>query len=295
MIDPGAKSLVTYAQNREDVILRAFFYDTDKGFYVDVGANHPTSDSVTKMFYDMGWRGINIEPIKELHKKFRKDRPEDINLAVGVSNEFGELEFTEFETHGISTFSADTAKEYAKDEKVKKSYTVKVDTLASILEGQEFDSIQFLKIDIEGYEYEALEGNDWDKYRPEVICIEANHVERDWRPILTDNGYSLAYFDGLNEYYVEEKSKHRAELFRESFPKILVDAPIIEMPWQKVIDRLTEQLENVQAALDSQTEVSQRLEKELHIHQGEIANLKQTHAQELEEANKGFMDKFRNK
>ena len=43
--------LVSYAQNREDVILNGYFVDMKKpGFYVDIGANHPIEDSVTKFF-----------------------------------------------------------------------------------------------------------------------------------------------------------------------------------------------------------------------------------------------------
>jgi hypothetical protein len=54
--------LVSYAQNREDILLRAFFDPKEVGFYVDVGAYDPDDDSVTRLFYDRGWRGINIEP-----------------------------------------------------------------------------------------------------------------------------------------------------------------------------------------------------------------------------------------
>jgi hypothetical protein len=36
-----------------------------------------------------------------------------------------------------------------------------------------------LKVDVEGLEYEVLIGNDWSKYRPEVICVEANHIDTD--------------------------------------------------------------------------------------------------------------------
>ena len=54
--------MVSYAQNHEDVLLRRVFPDEPNGFYIDVGANDPVRDSVTKHFYDRGWHGINIEP-----------------------------------------------------------------------------------------------------------------------------------------------------------------------------------------------------------------------------------------
>ncbi len=55
--------MVSYAQNGEDVVLARVFGDRRAGFYVDVGAGHPVVDSVTKHFYDLGWRGINVEPL----------------------------------------------------------------------------------------------------------------------------------------------------------------------------------------------------------------------------------------
>lgn len=54
--------IISYAQNFEDVMLWRALGHIEKGFYVDVGAGDPKLESVTKLFYDMGWNGINIEP-----------------------------------------------------------------------------------------------------------------------------------------------------------------------------------------------------------------------------------------
>ena len=77
--------LISYAQNREDVYINWLLSGKNKGFYVDVGANDPVHDSVTKFFYDRGWSGINIEPINEHYKNLTKERPRDINLQIGVA------------------------------------------------------------------------------------------------------------------------------------------------------------------------------------------------------------------
>ena len=84
-----------------------------------------------------------------------------------------------------------------------------------------------MKVDVEGYEYEVLEGNDWKRFRPEVICIESNHIqEKDWRPLLNKAQYSLIYNDGLNDYYVARESGKRAKHF--SYPEAMIlDKPII--------------------------------------------------------------------
>ncbi len=71
-------TIITYAQYNEDIILKALLYDVKKGFYVDVGANDPDDDSVTKLFYQNGWNGINIEPIESLHKELIRSRPKHL-------------------------------------------------------------------------------------------------------------------------------------------------------------------------------------------------------------------------
>ena len=64
----------------EDVILFYIFQHVKNGFYIDFGGYHPENYSVTKFFYDLGWNGINIEPVPEFYELFVKNRPREINL-----------------------------------------------------------------------------------------------------------------------------------------------------------------------------------------------------------------------
>ncbi len=199
---------ISYAQNREDIILDYFFKDVSRGFYVDVGAGHPEEDSVTKLFYDKGWRGINIEPIKRVYNLIQKSRPRDTNLNIGLSDKKGKLLFREYENYGQSTFTVDMKEEYQSSLGIMnkyEDYEVQVDTLANVLNQQEVKHINFLKIDVEGLENEVLEGNDWRRYRPDVLCVEANHIFKDWRPLLSTNGYTKVFNDGLNDYYLAKE------------------------------------------------------------------------------------------
>ena len=81
--------MISYAQNSEDVVLMRAFADETNGFYIDVGAWDPVADSVTKVFYDGGWRGINIEPQPARCKLFEKERQRDTNLNVAISDAEG--------------------------------------------------------------------------------------------------------------------------------------------------------------------------------------------------------------
>jgi FkbM family methyltransferase len=207
---PHLAKKVFYSQNREDLILEAFFPDVEKGFYVDVGGYDPDVDSVTKLFYEKGWHGINVEPQPDRFKTFKKRRPKDINLNIGISNVQSNLTLRSYENQGLSTFSEKMQAEYAgsKDEGTQKytDITIEVKTLKEVFSEHKVKQIHFMKVDVEGLEYEVLEGNDWSKYRPEVVCIESNHIVKDWRGLLKDNGYSLVFNDGLNDYYTDKKT-----------------------------------------------------------------------------------------
>lgn len=176
-------------------------HDIKKGFYVDVGANNPDIDSVTKFFYERGWHGINIEPINSLYKELVKRRGRDININVGVSSTAGTLKLREFTKglHGWSTFDAELQAERANQP--HKDYEVKTAPLSELFAAYKVKTIDFLKIDVEGLEYEVLKSNDWAIYRPKVIMIE--NSEPRCIAFIEDNGYKNVFYDGLNTYFVE--------------------------------------------------------------------------------------------
>lgn len=221
---------ISYAQNREDVIINAFFPDIEKGVYLDVGANDPEDDSVTKIFYDKGWAGINIEPSPRLNQKLAVARKRDKNILVGIATKKEKLKFREYDNHGLSTFSTEMKQQYEKapDEKTSKyiEYEVDVRPLRDVLKEAKAGHIHFMKVDVEGFEYEVLASNDWEKYRPELICIEANHIIKDWHTILDKAKYELVFNDGLNEYFLSYEASKRKELF-DYAQSIVLDKPII--------------------------------------------------------------------
>ncbi len=194
---------VSYAQYGEDILLSALLNEVTHGFYVDVGANYESRDSVTKYFYKNGWSGINIEPIPRLFNDLEKKRKRDINLNIGVSRKRQTLLFREFESHGHSTFSKEVAE--GEPAPALTEYEIQTEPLSDIFKRYKVTTIHFLKIDVEGLEYDVVSSNKWDKYRPYIVCIESNHVSKDWRPLLNQAGYKLFIADGLNEYYVAQE------------------------------------------------------------------------------------------
>ena len=237
------KYIISYAQNREDMVLRSFFPDVENGFYIDIGANDPEADSVTKIFYDAGWRGINVEPNKKLYRKLLKKRPYDTNLNIGIGSFEAKNKLRVYENHGLSTFSKDMQKAYSNDSNYKtKNYVdqeiqiIKLDKLFNDFVPEK-TTVHFMKIDVEGYEYEVIEGNNWAIYRPEIICIEANHIFNNWKNILLKNNYKSIFNDGLNEYFLRNESIYRSKYFNyaETF---LLNKPIISSGIARQLTRI---------------------------------------------------------
>ncbi len=194
-------TMISYAQDGEDVMLRRLFPADHIGFYLDIGANDPVVDSVTNHFYDRGWRGINVEPITNLFERLQSARPRDINLNVGLSDQVGHLTFHEsMDIPGWSTFSRDLANSYQNRGMTLRESLIPVTTLARICEEHVTKPIDFLKVDVEGFEREILAGADWSRWRPRVVIVEDAWPER-WEHLLFDNGYILAHRSQMNRFY----------------------------------------------------------------------------------------------
>jgi FkbM family methyltransferase len=205
-------TFISYAQNSEDVLLWRALGHVKNGYYIDVGANDPVEHSVTKAFYDAGWSGISIEPLPAFHQSFLNERPRDVNLAVAAGAVDGELTLYDVPAvRGWASPDRAVAQAHEAEGYALAELRVPVRTLASICLEHVRGEVQFLKIDVEGFEGEVLRGMDFARWRPWVLVIEAtlpnsretNHET--WEPLVTSQRYGFVWFDGLNRYYVAEE------------------------------------------------------------------------------------------
>lgn len=210
---------ISYAQNLEDVILWRALGHIKQGFYIDVGAAWPSQDSVTKVFYERGWRGINIEPNPSLYAELIDQRPRDINLRIAVGASKGLVVFNIIKDTGLSSLDPTISRRHAKEGWEVVEETVEVSTLSDIIEAntEKGQDIHFLKIDVEGLEREVIRGNDWSMYRPWVLIVESTKPlskvpsYSDWEPLLLSEGYIFCYADGLNRFYIANEHSYIAE------------------------------------------------------------------------------------
>ena len=201
-----------YAQHLEDFHLAQAFGDQHEGTYVDVGAGHPVADNVSFRFYLRGWRGLAVEPQRRLAELYAHVRPRDAAVCALVGDRVGQADFHEIEAmHGFSTMVPDAAQAARALGAVVATRPVPVTTLAALFEQHELARIDFLKIDVEGAEAAVVAGADWSRWRPRVLLIEAvapgsmAPAWDAWEPVLTQNGYRFALFDGLNRFYVADE------------------------------------------------------------------------------------------
>jgi FkbM family methyltransferase len=230
-------AITSYAQNFEDVMLARCF-PGPQGFYVDVGANDPDIDSVTRAFYERGWSGINIEPLASNFTRLKKRRPRDLNLHLAAGEADGTITFYEIgQWHGYSTTDADIAAQHRKDGLKVLEHRTPLRRLASVLdEYAKGKSIDFLSIDVEGAELSVLAGADLDRHRPKIILAESrlpvtiNMVDRffevpdradDYAKFLAPLRYQLVYRDGLNAFFVANEHADLARHF--AFPPGIAD------------------------------------------------------------------------
>lgn len=207
VISPATHAIITYSQNKEDIILASLFKDVSDGIYVDVGAAHPDYMSVTKAFYQRGWHGVNIEPNERLAALIAKVRPRDKTYRVAVSDHETRVSYREYLGDGLSTISADMKTVYGHIDQPTHQYyhdyDVPTEPLSTIFKKAGLKEIHFMKVDVEGAESQVIKSNDWSIFRPHVLCIDAVHSDGEYRDILTGAGYRQIFHDGLNEYYAD--------------------------------------------------------------------------------------------
>ncbi len=170
---------VSWSQAAEDLALQAVLCEVDNGRYLDIGAHHPTRFSVTRHLFQRGWSGVNVDANVDLLDAFFQARPKDISLnyCVGDKDEYRLSVF--FET-AISTVNPSWDERFVQENNVRNV----VRTVPGIRLRELLDRYfpekgpDFLNIDIEGADLEALKSGDLDSLpferRPKWVLVESN-------------------------------------------------------------------------------------------------------------------------
>ncbi len=195
----------SYGATGEDVLINKIFKNKIDGFFVDVGALHPVNGSLTYNLSKKGWKGLNIDLLKENLILFNLFRKQDKNLNLAISKNKGIINAYIFERgSGVNTTNKNWADKWKK--KIGKNYSIlkiKKNSLNNVLLAHKISKkFELLNIDVEGHEMEVLKGINLKNIRPKIITIEI-HVEKTEQifktqiyKLLKKNNYEL-----ISQYY----------------------------------------------------------------------------------------------
>ncbi len=194
------------AQEEQDIMALSFMIkagvNVSDGSYIDIGAHDGISFSNTKLFEDLGWQGICVEPNPDMYEKLCRNR-RSINLNVAISKSDGVSRFTK--VNGSSNMLSGLTETFSKEhkERVKRELKemggdieeieIQTRTLGGIIDEYFKDrkSINLVSIDVEGAEQAILESIDFDKYDIKLLIVEKNYEEAVIHSYMKERGYSV--------------------------------------------------------------------------------------------------------
>jgi FkbM family methyltransferase len=272
-------SIVSYAQNFEDVMLWRALGHIEHGLYIDIGAQDPVVDSVSLAFHEHGWRGIHVEPTPHYAELLRQQRPGDKIIQSAVGSKKRILPFFEIPHTGISTADATIADQHRERGFDVHEISVPCITLATVFKECQAHEIHWLKIDVEGLEEQVLRSWGAAKARPWIVVVESTlpltqiESHESWQALLVSRNYSPVYFDGLNRYYVSNAHPELKPAF--AVPPNVFDAFKLNGTASSTLHQLIEtrhQSETSQA-LEQHTRQRQDLQDEIERLSAGVATL----------------------
>lgn len=214
----GPHAQRSYAQCGEDLIIRYVFgaLGTTEIRYIDIGAHHPWYLSNTYLLYLNGHRGVCIEPNARLLDEFRRLRPGDTLLNIGVAPQPGLADFYVMTTPTLSTFAQAEAERVAAfgRERVERIERVQIRTVNEVIAGEFSVPPNLLSLDVEGLDLAILHSLEFDRYAPEVICVETlsyteNQTERKLSEVIEfvcEQGYFVYADTFVNTIFVRTET-----------------------------------------------------------------------------------------
>lgn len=195
----------------EPDLVQAFFAASANGFYVDVGANHPTEDSQSWHLECLGWRGLLIEPLPQYCEMLRAARSGRV-VQVACSSPINDGKTMPMLVAGVhSTLNANPIALGANAQAVMQVPTRTLD--AVLLENQVQPGFDLLSIDVEGHEMEVFQGFDLSRWHPRLVLLEDHVIGLEKHRYMRSHSYQLLMRTGLNAWYVPDTEGYTLSLY----------------------------------------------------------------------------------
>jgi FkbM family methyltransferase len=189
----------------EEWILKDFFKDRRDGIFVEVGANHHQRSSNTYYLETaLGWSGVAIEPQVKFAAGYREHRPRTTFVPLFISD-VSDRTATLYVTDNDEV--ASVVREFSEKSGKVTPTSATTSTLDDVLDRLGIVNIDFLSMDIELAEPQALAGFSITRFTPSLVAIEAHApVRQEILDYFARNRYVLVgrYWraDALNFWFV---------------------------------------------------------------------------------------------
>jgi FkbM family methyltransferase len=208
----------TYGQCNEDLIVEAVLRaqilrhgrKMNSIRYIEIGANHPIQTSGTYLLYkNYGATGVLIEPIPILAEKLKRIRPNDIVISCIITNSNAEkVNLHVHEKSELSSIAADHIarfKQFGGTEKITETIVCKNMHINDFMKRYGSGSVDYLSIDIEGFDMDVLDAMD-PSFQPTIIqCEHEGRVEQ-FSQILSKRGYGLLAMTDVNIIFINKEA-----------------------------------------------------------------------------------------
>lgn len=205
------------------------YLNFQNGFYIEAGANNGITQSNTHSLESLSWNGLLIEPNKQRFSEcqsHRSDRNIFENCALvsfdhkesTIAGNFAEQNIDDSLVSQV-TIPLDYHDIHQRTATEEKAATrpiihVPAKTLQSIVDHHKIKQIDFLSLDVEGYEYEVMNGLDFEKNPPRFIRVETSSLQYRidaCHEYMTTKGYHFLGMPNINDcFYVFDLTSLKA-------------------------------------------------------------------------------------
>ncbi len=199
----------------EDLFVKNYFTNEKKGFYIDIGCNQPKKNSLTFHLYKKGWTGINIDISERCIKLYNYFRKKDVNLNISLGSKEKNVEAFIFYNNCTMNTVDPKFKDYTikSVNKLPEKKSIKQITLNKIISDYNVSKIDYLNIDVEGYEMEVLKGFNIKSMMPTLISIEIHDSacppeKNEIYKFFIKNKFSLVSIYGWTYFFESKKNRN---------------------------------------------------------------------------------------
>jgi FkbM family methyltransferase len=181
-------------KNIDEIILKNL---GKTGFFVEAGGSVPIEQNNTYLLEKNGWKGLIVEPKIDFNQKYQEIRPNTIveNYVLVSSNFDSDTIMADFSKymmgsveniHGFSNFNPTP---------------YSCIPLYKLLEKHNITHVNFLSLDVEGYEEEVLNGIDFHNVFFDVILVELHQKNGKQDDFSFLENYNFTLFEDMSGHF----------------------------------------------------------------------------------------------